>query len=174
MAKHMLAVGTTEQLRRSHGDAYHVHLVAKSAPNTSPEEMARLRDWSLQQFPGAVVEERMYHGQMRFAVPAHTQPQASRETFNVKSGLEKVVETRSEDVTDREKTSRGGIAGLITVLEENKEILGLEHYSVSPTTLDTVFLNIVEKHNVEEENYASPPTSSGNSWSKIFTFWRRK
>ncbi|KAL9099935.1 MAG: hypothetical protein Q9187_009428, partial [Circinaria calcarea] len=42
---------------------------------------------------------------------------------------------------------------LFTKLESNKHDLGFEYYSVSQTTLDQVFLSIVGKHNVEEENY---------------------
>jgi len=42
----------------------------------------------------------------------------------------------------------GGIAALFAFLEENKEELGFEYYSISPTTLDQVFLQIV---GIEEE-----------------------
>lgn len=44
------------------------------------------------------------------------------------------------------------IAGLFTLLEENKETLGLEYYSISQATLDQVFLEVVSRHNVEEED----------------------
>lgn len=50
-------------------------------------------------------------------------------------------------------SSRLGISGLFNLMEANKEELGFAYYSVSPTTLDQVFLNVVNKHNVEEENY---------------------
>src|SRR5579859_1007817 len=43
MARRMLALGTIDYLRRKHGDAYHIHLVTTSAPNTTPEEMSRIR-----------------------------------------------------------------------------------------------------------------------------------
>jgi hypothetical protein len=49
-----------------------------------------------------------------------------------------------------------GVGPLIMTLEDHREELGLEHYSVSPTTLDQVFLSIVMKHDVEEEGYAKP------------------
>ncbi|KFY11468.1 hypothetical protein V491_07188, partial [Pseudogymnoascus sp. VKM F-3775] len=54
-----------------------------------------------------------------------------------------------------------GIGALIMALEERKAELGLEYYSVSPTTLDQVFLAIVTKNNVEEENYAAPKRGLG-------------
>jgi ATP-binding cassette subfamily A (ABC1) protein 3 len=42
---------------------------------------------------------------------------------------------------------------LVVLLEESKEELGIEYYSVSPTTLDQVFLTVVGRHNVKEEGY---------------------
>ncbi len=48
-----------------------------------------------------------------------------------------------------EETSVGSI---FLLLEENKAALGLEFYSVSVSTLDEVFLEVVGKHGVGEEN----------------------
>src|SRR5271155_2745835 len=73
MAGRMLALGTTDYLRRKHGDAYHVHLVHSQAPHTSDKDMGRIREWVIQSFPGAAVEEKTYHGQMRFSVPTRVQ-----------------------------------------------------------------------------------------------------
>ncbi|KAK1081699.1 hypothetical protein LTR48_007372, partial [Friedmanniomyces endolithicus] len=50
-------------------------------------------------------------------------------------------------------SSRTGISALFAELEASKEKLGFEYYSVSQATLDQVFLSIVNKHNVMEENY---------------------
>jgi hypothetical protein len=51
-------------------------------------------------------------------------------------------------------SSTGSAIGkLVVLLEENREFLGVEHYSVSPTTLDQVFLTVVGAHNVKEEGY---------------------
>jgi ATP-binding cassette subfamily A (ABC1) protein 3 len=127
LAKRMLAIGTTESLRQRFGDALHVHLVSRTAPHSSPEEMELVRQWVLQKYPGALVDEKTYHGQMRFSVPA-------------------------SEVVEGEKSGRSAIGQLIVVLEEQKETLGIEHYSVSPTTLDQVFLTIVGQNNVQEEN----------------------
>ena len=41
---------------------------------------------------------------------------------------------------------------MFVLLEENKDTLGLEFYSVSPSMFDEVFLRVVEKHNVGEED----------------------
>jgi ATP-binding cassette subfamily A (ABC1) protein 3 len=163
MAKRMLAMGTTDYLRRKHGNAHHVHLVTKTAPHSSNEEMTALRDWVLAEFPGAEVEEKTYHGQIRFSVPAPVSEESTAvpkiESSSSETGDE--IEGGKEIAAPR----HGGVGQIITVLEDHKDELGLEHYSVSPTTLDTVFLNIVEKHNVEEENYA--PAKPKRSWWKF-------
>ncbi|KAI9668995.1 MAG: hypothetical protein M1817_005152 [Caeruleum heppii] len=131
MAKRMLALGTSESLRRKHGDQYYVHLITKSAPHTTTEEMMLLRDWIANQFAGADIEEKTFHGQVRFNVPART---------------------GRDGMSSDERKEGGGISDLFRVLEQNKDGLGLEYYSVSRTTLDQVFLTIVGKHQVEEEN----------------------
>jgi hypothetical protein len=50
-------------------------------------------------------------------------------------------------------SSESAIGKLVVLLEENREVLGIEHYSVSPTTLDQVFLAVVGKHGIQEEGY---------------------
>ncbi|KAF7519708.1 hypothetical protein G7054_g12998 [Neopestalotiopsis clavispora] len=60
---------------------------------------------------------------------------------------------------------RSAIGQLIILLEQQKEALGIEHYSVTPTTLDQVFLTIVGQHNVKEENYDEKVKK---------TWWKRK
>jgi ATP-binding cassette subfamily A (ABC1) protein 3 len=51
------------------------------------------------------------------------------------------------------------IPGLIQLLESQRESLGLEYYSVSPTTLDEVFLRVVGE---EEEDDAAAAAKKGN------------
>jgi ATP-binding cassette subfamily A (ABC1) protein 3 len=53
MAQRMLAMGTSYYLRDKHGKAFYIHLVVKSAPHTSDEEIPKLRAWVLEKFPGA-------------------------------------------------------------------------------------------------------------------------
>lgn len=152
MAKRMLSLGTTDYLRKKHGAAYHVHLVAKSAPHTSDKEMAGLRDWVLWQFPAAAIEDKTYHGQLRFAIPTAALTAAALRSRRRGGGARGAPEPLA-------LARGGGIGALVMLLEESKTWLGLEHYSVSPTTLDQVFLEVIEKNNVEEENYgaATPP-----------------
>ena len=92
---------------------------------------------------------------------------------------EKLAPTTSDDkiknddlVPSGSKTSapNGTISELFTLLEENKTALGLEYYSVSQTTLDQVFLSIVSKHHVQEENYG---TDAKKGWRKILK-WAKK
>lgn len=139
LAKRMLAMGTIDNLRERFGDAIHVHLVSKTAPHSTDEEMARMREWILEAIPDADVEEKTYHGQLRFSVPGNA-------------------------IAGREATSGSAVGRLVVLLEEQKERLGIEHYSCTPTTLDQVFLTIVGRHNVREEGYAEKKTKK--SWWK--------
>lgn len=71
LAKKMLTVGSTELLRNIHGKAYHVHIVCKSAPSTSHDEMLSLVSWIQQQLPGSEVGDRLYQGQIKMSIPVH-------------------------------------------------------------------------------------------------------
>lgn len=142
LAKSMLAMGTGDQLRRRWGDGYHVHLVLKSAPASPPEEMKRLKDWVLTRFRGARVEDRSFHGQMRFSVPVDAEEDESE-------GDEQ------GGVGEAARNSKG-VNRVFKALEKGKEGLGLEFYSVSQSTLDQVFLTIVGNANVSEEGYGKP------------------
>ena len=128
LSSKMLALGTTDYLRRKHGDAYYVHLVHADAPHSNDEDMQKIREWITSRFPDADVEDRVYGGQFRFSLPIHGQ------------GGEKAVET-------------SGIAGLFAALEEQKEALGIAYYSVSRSTLDQVFLAVCRKASVREEGH---------------------
>lgn len=186
MGRKMLALGTTDYLRRKHGDRYHVHLITTTAPHTSPEEMERIKNWVVTNLEGAIVEQRTYHGQLRFSVPAHSQQAQAQPSLKRNS----TSEAESDEITpiQREKesdtvqpslnnssslqpssgsNSSSGIGPLFITLETHKKTLGFEFYSISPTTLDQVFLTIVRKHNIEEEN------SKDEDDGKKGGFWRR-
>lgn len=141
LAKRMLALGTIDNLRERFGDTIHVHLVHKAAPHSTDEEMEAMREWVLKALPGADVEPKTYHGQMRFSVPGNA-------------------------VAGRDAPATGGsaVGHLVILLEEQKEALGIEHYTCTPTTLDQVFLTIVGRHNVQEEGYTEKKKKSW--WKK--------
>ncbi|CAI4215445.1 unnamed protein product [Parascedosporium putredinis] len=132
LAKSMLALGTIDELRARFGNILHVHLVSKTAPRTSDAEMLRVREWIAERFPEAEIEDKTYHGQTRFSLPAAA------------------VLGKGDSPTP---ASKSAIGRLVVELEENRDLLGIEHFSVSPTTLDKVFLMIVGEHNIKEENY---------------------
>jgi ABC-type multidrug transport system ATPase subunit len=157
MAKRMLALGTTDYLRSKYGNMYHVHLVHSQAPHTSDEDMGRMRTWVHDTFPEAMVESKTYHGQLRFSVPTesssavvskHEDEFIVEDEINVDLGRDG-QKIQSSTVSKR---GNGGIGNLFSCLEANKEVLGVQYYSVSQTSLDQVFLTIVGKHNIEEEN----------------------
>ncbi|KAJ9661232.1 hypothetical protein H2201_006591 [Coniosporium apollinis] len=142
LARKMLAMGSSEELRRKWGDKWFVHVVHRTAPRTSQAEMEALRDWVEANIPRAEVEDKMMHGQLRFSVPV--------------AGYEKGTEGGVES-----------IAQLFQLLERHKEELAIEYYSVSQTTLDQVFLAIVRKHNVEEENSHPVVKGKGGVLGKV-------
>ena len=152
MARRMLALGTADQLRKKHGDAYHIHLVHKDAPYTSEADMNRIKAFIQDRFQGATVEERIFHGQLRFSVP-NDRTAIARKTSSVADNKAEKPNGSTSVVTADEQTERG-ISEVFAELEANKSNLGFEYYSVSQATLDQVFLSIVNKHNVIEENYA--------------------
>ena len=162
MAKKMLALGTTDYLRRRHGNVYYVHIVHKSAPHTTVAEMERIRAWVVESLPGASIEQKTYHGQLRFSVPGSSRV-ASRESGSSSPDEKKDAITHDFDENEGIAPSPSlsgpgpqsgegiGINKLFLLLERHKEQLGFEYYSVSQTTLDQVFLSIVGKHNIAEE-----------------------
>ncbi|KAJ6002156.1 hypothetical protein N7522_007383 [Penicillium canescens] len=160
MAKRMLALGTTDYLRSKYGNMYHVHLVHSQAPHTSDEDMERMRTWVHSTLRGAVVEQKTYHGQLRFSVPTD-----SPSDIVSKHGDESITQDEIHFDLGRDgqkvesstvmKRGNGGIGNLFSCLEANKELLGVQYYSVSQTSLDQVFLTIVGKYNIEEENSGS-------------------
>lgn len=169
MTRRMLALGTSEYLRQKHGGRYYVHLITTTAPHTSAEEMTRIRTWVQNNISGSVVETKTFHGQLRFSVPSSSSSSAIPLTTASISSRN----TSDEIITALHPTSspRSGIGALFTTLEQYKDLLGFEYYSVSPTTLDQVFLGIVGKHNVEEENYGN--TSAATAANRSSGWWRR-
>lgn len=140
-------MGGIEQLRSRFGDRLYVHLVCCGAPRTPEETVQRVRAWVVGRFPGAEVEEKTYHGQMRFSVPAAEVgggvPRGDSDEEGEEDEIEEAVAA----------SSASAIGRLVVLLEEVRAELGVEHYSVSPTTLDQVFLTVVGQHNVREEGY---------------------
>ncbi|KAL8972429.1 MAG: hypothetical protein Q9183_000561 [Haloplaca sp. 2 TL-2023] len=149
MGRKMLALGTSAYLRKKHGDRYYVHLITTSAPHTSEEQMDDIKNWIGENLEGAVIEQKTYHGQLRFSVPAQTSEKQ-----------------KGKEIEDSTGIHSSGVGALFTMLEAHKQELGFLYYSVSATTLDQVFLSIVGKHNIEEENYGQE-AKKGQLWKRL-------
>jgi ABC-type multidrug transport system ATPase subunit len=160
MATRMLALGTADELRKRHGDAYHVHVVHRDAPHSTPADMLAIQSFVRNHFPGATTEERVFHGQMRFSVPtdrtAWRDDDDDDDDSSVVDDPYKAAFPPSPPPPSAgaPASSSNGISALFAQLEAQKASLGLEYYSVSQATLDQVFLSIITKHNILEENYA--------------------
>jgi len=166
MARKMLAIGTSDHLRKEHGDRYHIHILMKTAPYTTPEEADTVKTWISTTFADAILEQKAFHGQIKFSVPAGSKvPEKSLVSSDASASSDEI-----EIVGQATSTGHtSGIAALFSTLERNKQDLGFEYYSVSQTTLDQVFLNVVNQHNVEEENYASQGVSDPRPmWKRLF------
>ncbi|KAF1955737.1 putative ABC transporter [Byssothecium circinans] len=154
LAKKMLDVGTTRHLREKHGYGFHVQIICKSAPHTSPDEIDIVKKWVEGTLPGAKEEGYAYHGQLRYNIPSHS-PQTSDEEHPATN-------------TDGEEMSVGK---LFLLLEERKEELGIQFYSVSPSTFDEVFLRVVEKHGVGEEDRVTLKKTWKDYVKLVIRYW---
>ncbi|GAB1315700.1 Retinal-specific ATP-binding cassette transporter [Madurella fahalii] len=165
LAKRMLAMGGVDQLRQRFGDRLYVHLVCKGAPRTREEDVLRVRGWIADVFGArADVEEKTYHGQMRFSIPT-TDMLATTAAPSKNAGADEITSAAAGmGASASSLSSSSAIGKLVVLLEENREFLGVEHYSVSPTTLDQVFLTVVGQHNVKEEGYETREGKKKRWW----------
>jgi ATP-binding cassette, subfamily A (ABC1), member 3 len=112
----MLAVGAKGELIRRFGDRWHVHVMLRGEVVGNREVEGRVRKWIEGNIVGARIEREMLHGQLRFWVP------------RAESG---------------EGAKGNGLADVFRLLEERKDDLCIEYYSVVQTNLEDVFLNVV-------------------------------
>ena len=67
-SRRTLALGTTNFLREKYGNVYHVHLVLKSAPASTREEVERVEQWIERSLAGVYFDScGIYHGQIEFS-----------------------------------------------------------------------------------------------------------
>ncbi|TGZ79340.1 P-loop containing nucleoside triphosphate hydrolase protein [Ascodesmis nigricans] len=144
LAKRMLTLGTTDQLRKKHGDRYLVHLVLASAPFSTDEEMGALKSWVMQAFPSAEMETQSFGGQIRFSIPANAE---TDDGVDVES-----IEGSGEGERGQKKQSNG-VAKVFGRLEREGRRHGAAFWSVDRGTMDQVFLSVVGKASVKEEGY---------------------
>jgi ATP-binding cassette subfamily A (ABC1) protein 3 len=178
MDRRMLAVGTVAHLRQRYGDSYTIHLVSRTAPHTSDEEMERLRRWVVGNFADAMLEDKSLHGQLKFNVPASKTTnrlpgilaQFKQQLGPSSQEMGIIGPTGSNGVGDGDDddeinpvvvSNRGGRPGshsrggavrtIFAALEANRDFLDLESYSVAPNALEEVFFNVVGSHSSTEE-----------------------
>lgn len=166
MAKRMLALGTSDELRKKHGDAHHVHVVHKDAPVSAAADMDAIKQFVRDTFPGATTEERTFHGQLRFSVP-NDRTAWSDDSSSLSSDQPQDKKGALTTVASEKGPSANSISALFAQLEANKEKLGFEYYSVSQATLDQVFLSIVGRHNILEEGYRLANPQHLTAWGKV-------
>ncbi|KAH8900634.1 P-loop containing nucleoside triphosphate hydrolase protein [Thozetella sp. PMI_491] len=153
IARRLLAIGTTQELRKSHSNEYHVHLVLKSAPLSTPEEMQHVANWVVESFPTSNVqfEGENLGGQVRFLVPADSKVPARSQILA--SGTRRTSDddpvSPISPVHDGEGQSF--VRHLIETIEEHKDELGLDCYSIGAATMERVFLSVVKDTDAVEE-----------------------
>ncbi|KAK7744799.1 hypothetical protein SLS62_010032 [Diatrype stigma] len=133
VARRLLAVGTTQELRRAHSNEYHVHLILASAPLSPPEEMDRVAGWVRAAFPDVLFEGRHLGGQVRFIVPADSQVPAAATPQG------------------KQQQQQSSVRYLIETLESHKEQLGIDCYSIGAATMERVFLSVVKESDAVED-----------------------
>jgi ATP-binding cassette subfamily A (ABC1) protein 3 len=77
VSSRMLALSGREELKKRAGDAYHIHIVSRSAPRTTPQELQTMREWVVTTFPSAKISRETQGGQLRFEVPVEGNDTAS-------------------------------------------------------------------------------------------------
>jgi ABC-type multidrug transport system ATPase subunit len=146
LSRRLLAVGTTQTLREKYSNVYHVNIMLTSSPGSTPEEMDKVRSFVHDSVPSAKLERDMLGGQVRFTIDAVSGKAPSSSTSSSSS-------PQQQQQQQQHQSGRGSnVTALITLLEENKQALGIEYYSISAATLETVFLSVVRANNVQEED----------------------
>ncbi|KAM0489602.1 hypothetical protein ACHAP8_012419 [Fusarium lateritium] len=123
MSKRILAIGTSQQLRKQYSNVYDVHLVLKTAPGSSRTEMQELESWVRDVFPQASFDAINLGGQVRFVMP--------------------VTSSLPDD-------GKSTVLRLMETLEQHWTSLGLAHYTVGMGTLEMAFLRIMKNCDVPE------------------------
>lgn len=133
MDKRILTVGSPSALRERYGkDVYQIHVAHRSGSMASMQDMQNIRDWILQRCEEvqAGTPSSIMHGQLRLHVL-----------------LRKRVDGGEGDEIQGyygQKQAASPLRELLEALEQCKQAYGVE-YSISPMTLEDVFLRIVRR-----------------------------
>lgn len=158
----LLALGTTDSLRREYSDLICVQLVLRTAPHSDAREVQEVEKWVQTKFGGGVkFEGRSVGGLVRFMVPA--------DWVDDRDGEEEFGKNKKNNNNNAEgnnfANNHHGVGRLIEILEGEKEVLGLQDYSIGAPTLERVFLSVVKDDYSEEEEEEERKISW---WRKMF------
>ena len=146
LAKRMLATGSSHQLRAQNGISYYIHLVLESGSHATSTEINAVKSWIGRYLPGAIEDGAVVHGQLRFRLPKGQDPPVRQ------PGSTDAINSAGEASPPQVHMSQ-----VFRLLEDNKALLGIKYYSVGETTLEQVFLRIVNQHNTEDTTEKEPP-----------------
>jgi len=179
ISKKMLALGSTTYLRKQFGNNYHIHIVLESAPNTSDEEMERVKGWLLGMFEGAELEDKSLHGQIKFKVPANAATENRNDVGITRKLADDDTISSASTNSDHKMVAttaiqRTSVNSLFEKFETHKKDLGIMYYNISQTSLEEVFLNIVGKSEAIEEGYEREHQDGvANDGSGKKRWWKR-
>ncbi|KAM0266934.1 hypothetical protein ACHAPA_006503 [Fusarium lateritium] len=122
MSKRILATGTSQQLRKQYSNVYDVHLVLKTAPDSTRQEIQDLESWVRDTFPQASFDAINLGGQVRFVMP----------------------------IASSSPNNGSTVLKLMGTLEQHRTSLNLAHYTVGMGTLEMAFLSILKNCDVAE------------------------
>ncbi|KAH7372040.1 hypothetical protein BKA66DRAFT_180011 [Pyrenochaeta sp. MPI-SDFR-AT-0127] len=70
VSSRMLALGGREDIKKRAGENFYIHLVSRSTPRTTSEELKAMKDWVYGTFSNAKISRETQGGQVRFETPA--------------------------------------------------------------------------------------------------------
>lgn len=184
MKRRMLALGTARELGERWGEGVVVQVVLRSAPATTGEEMDGVRAWLARRVAGVEFERwgsgsgGAAHGLLRFRVRREGSADDGEggEAGAAGASAPQQGAKRAEVVGDEGAAAAGATAapaesaesldtpGLIQLFEAHRDELGIEYYSVSPTTLDEVFLRVVGREEEEDEEEEDQDGAARRRW----------
>lgn len=140
MDKRILAIGSPAELVNRYGSGvYQLHIVHQKGSAATTQELENIQHWILENCAGARsrslgVGSGAMHGQLRFQVIIENNATTHRNH-----------EISGDGAYDSNAVPSRGLVRLLELLEESKERFDVEYYSISPMTLEDVFLEIVAR-----------------------------
>lgn len=90
VSSRMLALGSRDELKKRAGANFHVHVVLRSAPRSSAQDIERVKEWVASMWADARVSRETQGGQVRFEVPVGEKE--GREMVEIMKKMEAVKE----------------------------------------------------------------------------------